>query len=156
MNWQDDPEIQQKLRERRVRNGILRSAIIWTPFFVVALAALLFFGFDQLTGGDRGSWFLVVVLLIFTVLFGSQSIQSLVDLIGQPRTARGEITRRWARNDMILMKTHYVRVGKHILRGDIDILADVTTGDEVEVRFYAHSAVIVHVEKVDAPAQPGA
>jgi hypothetical protein len=158
MQWQDDPEIQMHLRERAVRNGILRSAIIWTPFFLLVLVLLVFFGFDKLTGGDRGStWFLLVVLLIFNVLLGSQSIQSVADLLGKPHTVEGEISRRWARNDMFVVRQHYIRIGKRILRGDGDVVGDVKTGDTVKARFYPHSSVLVTVEKVETTqAQPPA
>lgn len=153
MNWQGDPEIQQKLRERAIRNSILRTALLWTPFFVVAVGALLFFVFDKITGGDSATWFLLVVLVILSVLFGSQAIQSILDLVSQPHSMKGEVTRRWARNDMLVMKTHYVRVGTHILRGDVDLLADVKVGDDVDVRFYRHSAIIVGVERVPAAVE---
>jgi hypothetical protein len=153
MQWQDDPEIQMHLRERAVRNGILRSAILWTPFFLVALGCLLYFGFDKLTGGDRGTWFLLVVLVIFNVLLGSQSIQSVADLLGKPHTVQGEISRRWARNDMLVVRQHYIRIGKRILRGDGDIIGDVKAGDTVKARFYPHSSVLVTVEKVEKQLQ---
>ena len=157
MNWQNDPEIQRKRRERQVRNGILRTALLWTPFFVVTVGALFFFVFDKATGGDRSTWFLLVVLVILSVLFGSQSIQSILDLVGQPQRTKGEVTRRWARNDMLVMKTHYLRIDAQIMRGDIDLLVDVKVGDQVEVRFYRHSAIIVAVERLPAAVeQPAA
>ena len=51
-DWRNDSEIQQQLRERGVRNGILRTAVIWTPLFLVSAVALLYFLFDVLTGAD--------------------------------------------------------------------------------------------------------
>lgn len=155
MNWQDDPEIQRQLRERAVRNGILRTAVVWTPLFVVAAGALLFFLFDVLTGGDRGTWFLLVVLGLFTTLFGFQSIHALLDLRGEPRSAEDLVVRRWSRTDSFVMKSHYIRLaGKQILRGDVDILDGVREGDRVAVRYYPHSAVVVSCERL--PDEPGA
>ncbi|MCK9518514.1 MAG: hypothetical protein M0R74_05740 [Dehalococcoidia bacterium] len=153
MNWQDDPRIQQQLRERAVRNGILRTALIWTPLFVLAAGALLFFLFDVLTGGERGTWFLLVVLGLFTTLFGFQAVHALLDLRGEPRTTEDLVVRRWSRTDSFVMRSHYVRLaGKQILRGDVDLLDGVREGDRVLVRYYPHSAVILSCERL--PAEP--
>ena len=152
MQWQGDPEIQRALRERQVRNGILRSAILWTPFFATLAVLLVFFFIDRIIGPDHGStWFLIVVLTIGTVIVGSQSLQALFDLFQGPRTTEGTVTRRWSRNDALVMRSHYLRVGKAILRGDVDIIRDVKAGDTVEVRYYPHSAVIVELEKKPEP-----
>jgi hypothetical protein len=152
MNWQDDPEIQQRRREHSVRMGVLRSALLWSPFFIASFGALLFFFFDLVTGGDRGTWFLLVVLAIFSVLFGSQCLQAWFDLFGEPTTMTAEVTRRWTRNDSIVMRTHYVRIGKTILRGDAVMLAEIKLGDTVNARFYKHSGVLVSIEKLPSPA----
>ncbi len=136
------------MRQRQVRNGILRSAIIWTPFFLVIGVLFVYFLVDQLTGANNGStWFLIVVLTIGTVIVGSQSLQALFDLFQGPQTTTGTVTRRWSRNDALVMRSHYLRIDKAILRGDVDILDGVKAGDLVQVRFYPHSAVIVDLEK---------
>lgn len=151
MNWQDDPEIQKRLKERSIRMGLLRGALFWSPFFIASFGAFLFFLYDQVTGGDRGTWFLLVVLAIFSLLFGSQCLQAWFDLFGEPRHIRGEVTRRWTRNDSLVMKTHYVRIGKTILRGDAMMLADIKNGHEVEAQYYPHSGVLVSIERVPEP-----
>jgi hypothetical protein len=157
MDWQDDPIIQQQLRARSVRNGILRSAILWTPPFLASAGALLFFLFDVITGPNHGgTWFLVIVLLVFAVLFGSQCVQAWLDLRASPVTKTGMVTRRWSRNDSIVMRSHYIRLDtKQILRGDPDFLMDVKEGDSVQVSFYRHSAVIAALEKLKPPPEPG-
>ena len=152
MNIPAENEVEVSRRERDVRNGILRSAIIWTPFFIASLGGFLFFLADELTGGDRGSWFLVIILGIFSFLFGSQSIQALADLFGKPREMEGQVTRRWARNDSIVLRTHYVRIDSQILRGEKLILDPIKTGDRVEARYFPHSGVLIWLEKVEAPA----
>lgn len=150
--WQDDPEIQRKLRERAVRNGIIRTAVIWTPLFLVSAVAFVYFLFDVLTGGDNGTWFLIVVLAIFTTLFGFQSIQALLDLRTEPRALEEVVTRRWSRSDSLVMRSHYIRLAnKQILRGDALMLAEIKEGDRVSVRFYPHSAVLLSVEKLLPP-----
>lgn len=148
-NWTDDPEIADRLHEHRVRGGVIRSAIIWTPIFLVTFFGFAFYLVDRLFGlGHGGTWFLVVVLGVLASLFGFQAAQSLLDLRAEPRETTGMITRRWSRSDSLVLKSHYVRVDDKILRGDVFLLAEVKEGDRVRVRFYPHSAVLLRVEKL--------
>ena len=155
MNWQQDPELARLAHQSGIRGRLLRSVILWSPFFIASLAGLLFFAFDRLFfGGDHGgTWFLVIVLLVLTVLFGFQTIQSLLDYIGEPRVATGYVGRRWSRSDSIVIKAHYIRLGKLILRGDQLVLDGIREGDYIEATFYPHSAVLVWVEKKEPPAK---
>ncbi len=155
MNWQSDPELVRLAQHRGVRGRLLRTVIIWGPFFVACLGGLLFFGFDRVVlGGDNGgTWFLVVVLGAMTALFGFQTIQSLLDYTGEPRVESGVVGRRWARSDSFVIKAHYIRLGKLILRGDQLILDGIREGDYVECTFYPHSAVLVWVEKRETPSE---
>lgn len=153
MNWQDDPEIARLSHQNSIRGKLLRSVILWGPFFLASLGGLLFFTFDRaFLGGDHGgTWFLVVVLAILTLLFGFQAIQSLLDYIGKPSVASGFVGRRWSRSDSLVIKAHYIRLGKLILRGDAIVLDGIREGDYVEATFYPHSAVLVWVEKQEPP-----
>ena len=152
MNWHDDPEIQRQVQQRQVRGRLLRSTLLWGPPFLICAALLIFFTADRAVLHDYGgTWFLVVVLTIFTVLFGFQAIQSFLDLIGETVSEEGRVTRRWARSDSFVIKTHYIRLGKQILRGDQFILDGIREGDWVEATYYPHSAVLVAVEKRPAP-----
>ena len=113
---------------------------------------LRFRGMNAFLGGDHGgTWFLVIVLLVLTVLFGFQSVQSFLDYIGDPRVESGFVTRRWSRSDSLVIKAHYMRLGKMILRGDQMVLDGIREGDYVEATFYPHSAVLVWVEKKEPP-----
>ena len=150
VNWKDDPELLGRERERSIRFGIVRSAILWSPFFLASFGALLFFLLDRLTGGDRATIFLLVVLSILSLLFGFQAIQSILDLFGAPETKTGRVTRRWAKRDSMVMKTHYVRVGRTILRADEDLVMGIKEGDEVEVRYYRHSGVLLACKRLKA------
>lgn len=153
MNWNDDPQIVRERQKSTARSRLLRSIIIWGPLFLLSLGAFLFWTFDRaFLGGDNGgTWFLVVVLSVLTLLFGFQAIQSALDYFGEPKTDLGYVTRRWARSDSLVVKTHYIRVGKQILRGDQVILDGIREGDYVEATFYPHSAVLLWVEKRDPP-----
>lgn len=157
IDWSDDPEIQRQLRERSVRSGILRTAIIWTPLLLLSAGALLYFAIDMLTGGGQATWFLLVVLGLFTTLFGFQSIQAILDLRARPRETEDIVTRRWSRSDSLVMRSHYIRLtGRTILRGDAYTLDGISEGDRVHVRYYPHSAVLVSAERVvEPPDIPG-
>lgn len=153
MKWNDDPELVRARQKAAARSKLLRTMIIWGPFFILALAGLLFWTTDRLFfGGDNGgTWFLVAVLAVLTLLFGFQAIQAFLDFTGQPTTETGLVTRRWARNDSIVMRTHYLRLGKKILHGDVVLLDGIREGDYVEATYYPHSAVLVWVEKREPP-----
>jgi hypothetical protein len=152
MAWHDDPEIRRRHAAATVRGGLLRTAIIWMPLFLAAAGAGLFFLADQLLGGDRGSWFLVVVLAILAGLFGFQGMQATLDLFTEPREKTAEVTRRWSRSDSFVLKSHYLRLESgEILRGNIVLLDGIKAGDRVRVLYYPHSAVIVDLEKLVEP-----
>ncbi len=149
---QDDAQTLETQSKRGVRNSLIRTAITWTPFFVAAFGAFLFFLVDTLLGGDRGTTFLLVVLGFFSLLFGSQAIQAWLDLLGSHVERTGQITRRWKRRDSIVMATHYIRLDhKEILRGDRLVFGELQPGDHAVVRFYRHSAVAFWAEAVERP-----
>jgi len=159
VSWQDDPEIQQQMRLRSVRGRLLRSTIIWGPLFLATLAGTLFYAADILflDRENGGTWVLVTILGILAVLFGFQAIQSLLDFFDKPRVESGYVTRRWARSDSLVVRSHYMRLENKILRGDAYLLADIKEGDYVEATFYPHSAVLVWAEKRPDPEkiEPG-
>lgn len=151
MNWKDDPQLQAALAESRVRSSLMRSAIIWTPLFLAALVAFLFFAFDEATGGDRGSWFLVGLLTVFSVLLGFQALQPLLDLFGEPAEVSGVVVRRWSRTDSLVVRSHYIRIERKIFRIDRDLHGDLAEGDNIRVRYYPHSAAVIAVERLAPP-----
>lgn len=152
MNWKDDPYLQATLAENRVRGGLVRSAVIWTPLFLIVAVALAYFAFDEITGGDSGSWFLVALLTVFSVLLGFQAIQPLLDLLGQPAEITGVVARRWSRTDSLVVRSHYIRIERKIFKIDRDIHGDIAEGDRVRVRFYPHSAAVIEVERLGPEA----
>ncbi len=153
MNWEDDPELQAQIYEGRIRGGLIRSAALWTPCFLAVFGLLLFFLFDQLIGGGRGSWFLVVILAVFSGLLGFQASQSLMDLRSAPVEATHVVVRRWSKSDSLVMRTHYMQLAnKAILHGDKHILDGIKVEDTVVVRYYPHTGVILSVDKAKLPA----
>ena len=152
MSWQDDPEIRRQIERGHARTSLIRGAAIWLPFFVLSALGFLFFAFDEATGGDKGSWFLVLILLGLAVLFGFQGLQPLWDLFTPPTEVRGWVTRRWSRSDSLVVRSHYIRINnKQIFRIDRDVHGDVKEADFLRVEYYPHSATVVEVEKVPPP-----
>lgn len=154
-----DPILAEQARQRTIRKRILRSGLFWTPLFLICGGALIFFFIDRLLGLDNGgTWFLVVVLSLFTALTGSQSIQAIADLAGSPQTSVGEVRRRWSKLDSFVMRTHYIRLESTILRGDTALLDGIRTGDKVTARYYKHSGVLISISKLEpveeAPVAP--
>lgn len=149
MNWQDDPILADEVSLQQVRAGLWRSVIIWTPPFLLAAAGFIFFVGDLITGGGRGGPVIVVVVGILAFLFGHEAIQAMLDLRGEPEEIEDIVTQRWHRNDSIVIRTHYVRIGpKLILRGGAGILADIKEGQRVVVRYYTHSAIVIAIKPV--------
>jgi hypothetical protein len=149
-DWQSDPEVMRAAAERRARMSLIRTSVFWVPIFLVTAGALLFFAFEQATGGERGSWFLVGVLVLLSTLFGFQGLQSFFDLFTKPRVATEMVTRKWSRTDSLVIRSHYVRMGrKLIFRMHKDLHGDFKPGDWVTVRYYPHSATVIEAWKAD-------
>ncbi len=152
MDWQTDPYLARLEKERRARNNVIRTAVIWMPLFLLVFAGLVWAVFDRVTGGGTSTWFLVGVLGIISFLFGFQGIQALRDLIGGERTVTGQVTRRWTRRDSFVLKSHYIRLdNKQIFLIDDAFHGDVREGDLVEVRHYPHTSVVIDCERLEQP-----
>ncbi len=152
MNWNDDPEVQREMAHARTRRSLLMSAITWSPFFLLSLFGFIFFFIDEALGGNRGSWFLVFILGFVTILLGYQAIQPTWDLFSKPTHVEGYVTRRWSRNDALVVRSHWIRMdNKQIFRVDRDLHGDVKQGDYLRIHYYEHSASIIELSKVAPP-----
>ncbi len=144
----NQPEQQLQAQRARARGSLMRTAVIWTPFFVASFGTWSYFVVGQLFGFGEG-WFLVGVLSLVTFLLGFQSLGAVRDLIRGTREVTGEVTRRWARRDSLVIKTHYVRIdhGK-IIRLDGLFHSEVGRGDRVRIVYYPSSMIAVTVERI--------
>lgn len=145
-----DPSYRQAMEEARVRNGLIRSALIWTPLFLLSGGAFAYYFLGQLFGFGGGTWFLTVVLGFVAFLMGYQGINALRDLVGGPRETEGRVTRRWARRDSIVFQSHYIRLDKKIFRIDSVFHGDIKVGDHVRLRYYPASMVVLSAERLPA------
>lgn len=153
MNYSDDPLIQRELAHSKIRRGLWLNSLLWMPLFLITAAALIYFAIDVFFGLDRGGTvFLLFVLGFLALLFGFQGIQSVLDLRAQPARMEGFVTRRWAKSDSLVMRTHYIRLGrKHIFRIDKLLHGDAKEGDYVSIEYYPHSAVVLQLDRMEAP-----
>ncbi|MDZ7728587.1 MAG: hypothetical protein U5Q44_10575 [Dehalococcoidia bacterium] len=148
MDWQSDPALAAAEAERRARNTIIRQAVIWTPLFVVAFGGLVWALAAKLFFDGGATWFFIVVLTLLSFLFGYQSIHAIRDLRGGPTHRTGKVQRRWARTDSFVIRSHYIRLeDKQIYRIDKVFHDDVKEGDDVDITYYPHSAVVIHCER---------
>lgn len=142
-------------RARRLataRASLRRSALIWTPFFLVTAGGALWYVLSQIAGGGDGGWVLPVILLAMAALCGFQALQALRDLRGQPRLLSGVITRHWSRGDLFVSRSHYLRLdSRQIVRVDKVQHQLVKRGDYVEVEYFPASMLAVTVEKRERP-----
>ena len=157
-----DPTMQRIEQERRARSSLVRNAVIWMPLFLIAFGALLWFAVDVFfNDGERGgTYFLLVVLSVFSFLFGYQGIHATLDLIQGDTTMEGIVTRRqW--NEFVMaapvIKSHYIRGNRsQIFRIDNYYHGDAKAGDVVRVRYYPRSAVVIELERLEIPLEDDA
>jgi hypothetical protein len=141
------------------RSALIRSAIFYTPLFLLTLASLL----AMLTGLLDGGIVLIVIAAVAAFLFGYQSIQALRDLrASRLLVTQGAVNRIWSKMDMFISRSYYINVNRNIFRIPIDaywdlreeakkMRADGTDEDyriEVRVEHYPHTGNVTKVERL--------
>ena len=146
-------------RQSSPRAGLIRTAIFYTPLFLLTLISLVAMFVGILDGGIV----LLVIAGIATFLFGYQSIQSLRDLrANRTVTTQGPVNRIWSKMDLLVTRSYYISVGRAIFRIPVEaywdlreeakrMRADGTDEDyriEVRVEHFPHTGNVVKVERV--------
>lgn len=150
--WADDPEVMRARVAAKVRRGLWINTLIWMPLFLAFLALSIYYIAGRIMDFETGgTGFLFYLVIGLAILFGFQGFQSVLDLLGSPKEQEGFVTRRWSRSDSFVIKSHYIRLDKQILRIERAYHGDIVEGDYLRVVFYPHSAVVIHVERVAAP-----
>lgn len=140
------------------RNALLRSALFYTPLFILTLIAII----SILVGLFDGGWLLLIIGLIAAFLFGYQSIQALRDLrVRELVVTQGPVSRIWSKMDLFISRSYYINVNRNIFRIPLQsywdlreeakrMRADRTDEDyriEVRVEHYPHTGNVVSVER---------
>jgi hypothetical protein len=132
--------VEQPRRSAKV--SLVWSAVLYTPFFVAALAGLSFLikGLvDEFGGGGVAG---VVIVGVVGLLTGYQSTQALRDLFAAPVETRGVVERRWSRSDFFVVRSHYLMVKRNIFRIEPLQFVEVDLGDTVSIIHYPHTSTV--------------
>ncbi|OGO53303.1 MAG: hypothetical protein A2148_09315 [Chloroflexi bacterium RBG_16_68_14] len=136
------------------RATVLRSALLFSPFLAVTLAAFAFILQDTTEEGMSGGSIVGLVLVgLVALLLAYQVVQSLRDLFSQPVQTTGLVERRWSRNDFFLFRNDYVFVEGNVFRLQPEQFVEVDLGDIVRVAHYPHTATVETIEVVERAGQ---
>ena len=127
---------------RSARASVIWSAVLYTPFFLAALAGegvLIWSLADHFEGSAVVG---MVVVGVIALLTGYQSIQALRDLFAEPVETRGAVERKWSRSDFFVARSHYLMVKRNVFRIEPLEFVDVDLGDTVSVIHYPHTATV--------------
>jgi hypothetical protein len=129
--------------------SVVRSALLFTPFFGVSLLLFLYMGNDARSGGvGTGT---VVGLLItggVALLLGYQALQSLRDIFADLVETEGRVERRWSRNEFFVVRNDYVLVDGNVFRIEPERALQIEPGDRVRVVHFPHTATVETIDVV--------
>ena len=136
--------------------AVLRSALLFTPFLAITLAAFGLLLVDALQNGAGGG--IIVGLSICGVvalLFAYQVAQSVRDLFSGVVETTGIVERRWSRNDFFLFHSSYIFVQRSVFRLEPEQFIEVDLGDSVRVVHFPHTSTVESVEVVSRAGTGG-
>jgi hypothetical protein len=138
-------------------NSVLRSTILFTPFFVITLFALGFIVTQVASEGASGGRIVGLVLVgSVALLLGYQVVQSIRDLMSGTVETTGEVVRSWTRNDMFLFRNSYVFVDRNVYRVPPEQDMELSPGDQVRIVHTPHTGAVETIEKVEEAPDPPA
>ncbi|MGB6894647.1 MAG: hypothetical protein WBF37_01700 [Dehalococcoidia bacterium] len=127
---------------RSARVSVIWSGVLYTPFFLAALAGagvLIRSLADDFEGGTVVG---VAIVGVVALLTGYQSIQALRDLFTKPVETRGVVERKWSRSDFFVARSHYVMVKRNVFHIEPFEFVEVELGDTVSVIHYPHTSTV--------------
>ena len=141
---------------RRARRRLIRSALIWTPTFVIFTGMSAYFLVKALDS-DSSTWVAFVVTGLLGLLVSFASISALRDLFARPIETEARIQRKWTGSDMLVLPVHYVLVGRRVFRvPKLTYLEMPETGAVVRCLHYPYTNALVDWRPGEdvAPLQP--
>jgi hypothetical protein len=133
--------------------SVLRSALLFTPFFVASLAIFLFM-LNDARGGDWSAG--VIIGLVVTggtaLLLGFQSVQAVRDLFASLVETQGRVVRRWSRNEFFVMRNDYVLVERTVFRIEPERALQIEAGDTVRITHFPHTSTVEDIEVIQRGA----
>jgi hypothetical protein len=131
---------------RAARATLVRTALVFTPLFLLSLAGVGGIIFNLVREGPGGLIITLVLLCLAGFLTGHQSIQSLRDLRSSPRVSSGLIDRKWNRADLFVLRSYYIYVERSVFKVSPLIYVELEEGDMVSVNHYPHTNTVISVE----------
>lgn len=132
------------------RKSVTRSALFYTPIFVIVLAALAYLVIRQANEGDVGIVIIIIVALV-TLLLGFQSLLSLRDLGADLKETRGPIGRKWDRGEMFFFRAYFIRIGTDIFKISPLAYREIGEGDEIIVSHLPHTNTVESISRQREP-----
>ena len=131
------------------RAMVLRSALLFTPFLAIALAAMAFIALDARGDGASAGRVVALVLVgLVSILLAYQVIQSVRDLFARPVELTGVVDRRWSRNDIVIFRNDYLFLGGTVFRVSPERFIEVDVGDTIRVVHYPPTCTVLSIELV--------
>jgi hypothetical protein len=124
------------------RSSLIRTALLYTPLFILLRGALGFVIRELALEPGAGSVAAVVIVGLLAFLTGYQSVQALRDLVAQPMETQGVIHRKWRRNDLFVMHSHYLLVNRHVFRVEPTDFMELEVDDTVSIVHYPHTDTV--------------
>jgi hypothetical protein len=124
----------------------MRTALVFTPLFLLSLAGIGIIIFNLVREGLSGLIITLVLLSLAAFLTGHQSIQSLRDLRSSPTVSSGLVDRKWSRADLFILRSYYIYVGRSVFKVTPLIYSELEEGDTVSVNHYPHTNTVIAVE----------
>ena len=130
--------------------AVLRSALLFAPFFALALTGLALLVLEAMDEGFGAGQVVAITILSFvSLLFGYQVVQSARDLFSGVVETKGVVERRWSRNEFFLFRNCYIFVERNVFRLEPEQYIEVELGDTVRVVHFPHTSMVEALERVE-------
>jgi xanthosine utilization system XapX-like protein len=130
------------------RAAVLRSALLFTPFFALALLGFVFIARDAQQGLSAGRVVGLALMGLVVLLLGYQVVQSVRDLFSGLVETAGLVERQWSRNEFFLFRNTYIFVGKDVYRLSPEQGIQVERGNMVRIVHLPHTSTVETIEVV--------
>lgn len=137
------------------RASLIRSALLFTPLFLLVLAGLGFVVRSLVEDFGAGGIIGAVIVGLVALLTGYQCVQSLRDLSASPVETRGPIHRKWSRADLFVLRSYYLMVERNVFRVEPEEFDELNVGDTVSIIHYPHTATVESVSLVERGSAGG-
>jgi hypothetical protein len=131
---------------RAARASLVRTALLFTPLFLLSLAGMGVVIWELVSEGPSGLIITLLLLCLAAFLTGHQSIQSVRDLRSSPRISNGLVDRKWSRADLVILRSYYIYVDRSVFKVTPLIYTELEEGDTVSVNHYPHTNTVISVE----------